>query len=122
MVERIDTDPAPDPQADPLSLTLKAAGDPTRRAILTHLAQEGPARVTDIAARFDMSLNAVSKHIMVLEKAGLVTRRTKWREHLIEVNLAPLTQAFRWFQDLRSVWDLRLDALEAHFTKDKTDD
>jgi DNA-binding transcriptional ArsR family regulator len=122
MVERIDTDPAPDLQGDPLSLTLKAAGDPTRRAILTHLAQEGPARVTDIAARFDMSLNAVSKHIMVLEKAGLVTRRTRWREHLIEVNLAPLTLAFQWFKDLRSVWELRLDALEAHFAKDKTDD
>jgi DNA-binding transcriptional ArsR family regulator len=118
MVERIDTDPAP----DPLSLTLKASGDPTRRAILTHLAQEGPARVTDIAARFDMSLNAVSKHIMVLEKAGLVIRRTRWREHLIEANLEPLQQAFRWFTDLRSIWDLRLDALEAHFTKDKTDD
>ncbi|MBN8633379.1 MAG: winged helix-turn-helix transcriptional regulator [Rhodobacterales bacterium] len=118
MVERIDSDPAP----DPLSQTLKAAGDVTRRAILTHLAQEGPARVTDIAARFDMSLNAVSKHIMVLERAGLVTRRTQWREHLIEVNLAPLTQAFRWFQDLRSIWDLRLDALETHFAKDKTND
>lgn len=122
MVERIDSPPADDPQGDPLSLTLKAAGDPTRRAILTHLAQEGPARVTDIAARFDMSLNAVSKHIMVLERAGLVSRRTKWREHLIEVNLAPLQQAFSWFQDLRSIWELRLDALEAHFTKDKTDD
>lgn len=126
MVERIDTnpasDPTPDPQTDPLSRTLKAAGDPTRRAILTHLAQEGPARVTDIAARFDISLNAVSKHIMVLEKAGLVTRRTKWREHLIEVNLAPLTQVFRWFQDLRSVWDLRLDDLEAHLAKEMTDD
>ncbi|WP_103257968.1 ArsR/SmtB family transcription factor [Tabrizicola aquatica] len=120
MVERIDANPAP--ETDPLSLTLKAAGDPTRRAILTHLAQEGPARVTDIAARFDISLNAVSKHIMVLEKAGLVTRRTKWREHLIEANLAPLTLAFRWFQDLRSVWDLRLDALEAHLAKETTDD
>jgi DNA-binding transcriptional ArsR family regulator len=118
MVERIASDPAP----DPLSLMLKAAGDPTRRAILTHLAQEGPARVTDIAARFDISLNAVSKHIMVLEKAGLVARRTRWREHLIEVQLEPLAQAFRWFNDLRSVWDLRLDALEAHFTKDQKDD
>lgn len=105
-----------------MSLTLKAAGDPTRRAILTHLAQEGPARVTDIAARFDISLNAVSKHIMVLEKAGLVIRRTRWREHLIEVQLEPLARAFRWFNDLRSIWDLRLDALDAHFTKDKTDD
>ncbi len=122
MVERIDSDPAPDPQIDPLSAILKAAGDPTRRAILTHLAQEGPARVTDIAARFDISLNAVSKHIMVLEKAGLVSRRTQWREHLIEVQLQPLDQAFRWFQDLRSIWDLRLDALETHFAKDKTDD
>lgn len=118
MVERIDISAAP----DPLSLTLKAAGDPTRRAILTHLAQEGPARVTDIAARFDMSLNAVSKHIMVLERAGLVIRRTKWREHLIEVQLEPLQQAFRWFNDLRSIWDLRLDALEAHLTQEKTDD
>lgn len=118
MVERIDSDPAP----DTLSLTLKAAGDPTRRAILTHLAQEGSVRVTDIAARFDMSLNAVSKHIMVLERAGLVIRRTQWREHLIEVNLSPLILAFRWFQDLRSIWDLRLAALEAHLTKDKTHD
>jgi DNA-binding transcriptional ArsR family regulator len=126
MVERIDSKPRPaprdDPPGDPLSLTLKAASDPTRRSILTHLAQEGPARVTDIAARFDMSLNAVSKHIMVLEKAGLVTRRTKWREHLIEVNLAPLTQAFGWFEGLRSIWELRLDALDAHLTKEKTDD
>jgi DNA-binding transcriptional ArsR family regulator len=96
MVERIDSDPAP----DPLSLTLKAAGDPTRRAILTNLAQEGPARVTDIAARFDISLNAVSKHIMVLEKAGLVLRKTQWREHLIEVQLEPLQQAFRWLKQV----------------------
>jgi DNA-binding transcriptional ArsR family regulator len=118
MVERIDSDPAP----DPLSLTLKAAGDPTRRAILTHLAQEGPSRVTDIAARFDMSLNAVSKHIMVLEKAGLVSRRTKWREHLIELRMTPLSEVDQWFRQLRSIWDLRLDALQAHFAKDKTDD
>jgi DNA-binding transcriptional ArsR family regulator len=118
MVERIDSDPAP----DALSLTLKAAGDPTRRAILTHLAQEGPSRVTDIAARFDISLNAVSKHIMVLERAGLVRRKTQWREHLIEIQLQPLTETFRWFGDLRSIWDLRLDALEAHFAKDKTND
>jgi DNA-binding transcriptional ArsR family regulator len=114
MVERI--------ESDPLSLTLKAAGDPTRRAILTHLAQEGPARVSDIASRFDISLNAVSKHIMVLERAGLVSRRTQWREHLIEVQLEPLTRAFRWFNDLRSIWDLRLDDLQTHLTKDKTDD
>ena len=79
MAERIDD--------DPLTLILKAASDPTRRAILTHLAQEGPTRVTEIAMRFDTSLNAVSKHIMVLERAGLTRRRTIWREHLIEVQL-----------------------------------
>lgn len=114
MVERID--------ADPLSLILKAASDPTRRAILTHLAQEGPTRVTDLAARFDASLNAVSKHIMVLERAGLVSRRTQWREHLIEVQIAPLAEVDRWFSGLRSIWALRLDALEAHFAKDDSDD
>ena len=114
MVERIDS--------DPLSLILKAASDPTRRAILTHLVQEGPLRVTDIAARFDMSLNAVSKHIMVLERAGLVSRRTQWREHLIEAEMAPLAETDRWFASLRSVWELRLDALSDHFEKDDKDD
>lgn len=114
MVERIDS--------DPLYLILKAASDPTRRAILTHLAQEGPTRVTEIAQRFDMSLNAVSKHIMVLERAGLASRRTQWREHLIEVQMAPLAEVDRWFASLRSIWALRLDALDAHFAKDAKDD
>ena len=114
MVERIAT--------DPLTQILKAASDPTRRSILTHLAQEGPARVTEIAARFDISLNAVSKHIMVLESAGLVSRRTQWREHLIEVQMAPLADIDRWFASLRSIWDQRLEALDTLITKDKNDD
>lgn len=114
MVERIGS--------DPLSLILKAASDPTRRAILTHLAQEGPTRVTDLAARFDASLNAVSKHIMVLERAGLVSRRTQWREHLIEVQMQPLAEIERWFKDLRGIWALRLDALDAILAKDAKDD
>lgn len=114
MVERIDS--------DPLTLILKAAGDPTRRAILTFLAQEGPTRVTEIAARFDISLNAVSKHIMVLEKAGLVSRKTQWREHLIEVQMQPLAEVDAWFSSLRSVWELRLDALQTHFEQEKRDD
>jgi DNA-binding transcriptional ArsR family regulator len=105
-------------QSDQLTLILKAASDVTRRAILTHLAQEGPARVTDIAARFDMSLNAVSKHIMVLERAGLVCRRTQWREHLIEVQMAPLAEIDQWFSGLRSIWDLRLESLGTLLTKE----
>ncbi len=100
---------------------MKAASDPSRRAILTLLAQHGPTRVTEIAARFDMSLNAVSKHIKVLEAAGLVTRRTLWREHLIEVRLEPLAAVDAWFSQLRSIWALRLDAL-SHLLEEKTDE
>jgi len=95
-----------------LNAILKAASDPTRRVILTMLAQQGPLRVTDIARQFDMSLNSVSKHIKVLENAGLVLRRTEWREHLIEVQMAPLSAVDDWFAGLRSIWALRLDALE----------
>lgn len=113
MVERNDT--------DLLSTVLKAASDPTRRAILTLLAQEGPLRITDIAARFDISLNSVSKHIKVLETAGLVTRRTEWREHLIEVQMGPLSLVDQWFNELRSIWALRLDALEAALKEDDND-
>ncbi len=109
-------------ERDTLGLILKAASDPTRREILTHLAQEGPTRVTELAARFDMSLNSVSKHIRVLERAGLVSRRTRWREHLIEVEMAPLSEVDRWFDGLRSIWELRLEALEAHFAKEPNDE
>lgn len=104
MVERKDQ--------DTLSLVLKAASDPTRRSILTLLAQNGAQRVTVIAAHFDMSLNAISKHIKVLEAAGLVTRRTEWREHLIEIRMDPLTHVDGWFAGLKSIWALRLDALD----------
>lgn len=105
-----------------LSSVLKAASDPTRRAILTLLAQHGPLKVTEIHARFDLSLNAVSKHIKVLERAGLVRRRTEWRDHLIDVDMAPLTEVDRWFGELRSIWDLRLEALDHLMTKGDHDD
>lgn len=97
---------------------LKAASDPTRRAILTLLAQQGPLRVTQIAGHFDMSLNSVSKHIKVLERAGLASRRTEWREHLIEVQMDPLRLVDRWFEDLRSIWALRLEALDDLLTQE----
>ena len=104
MVERYDS--------NRLTEVLKAASDPTRRALLTILVQEGPARVTDLAARFDMSLNSVSKHIKVLESAGLVSRRTEWREHLIAPEMEPLKVVDDWFAQLRSTWEMRLDHLE----------
>lgn len=103
-----------DPEA--LGRILKAASDPTRRAILTLLAQHGAMRVTELAAQFDISLNAVSKHIKTLEAAGLVSRRTEWREHLIEVRMTPLKLVDAWFRELRSIWEMRLEALDTILT------
>ncbi|PSL20619.1 ArsR/SmtB family transcription factor [Shimia abyssi] len=105
-----------------LSAILKAASDPTRRAILTLLAQHGPMKVTHIARQYDQSLNAISKHIKVLETAGLVSRRTEWREHLIEVQMEPLSAIDLWFTQLRSIWALRFDTLEAALTEETDND
>jgi len=105
-----------------LSESLKAVSDPTRRSILTTLVQQGPSRVTELAAMYDMSLNSVSKHIKVLEKANLVSRKTLGRVHLIEANLTPVTEVEDWFKELRSIWDIRLEALETLILKENTDD
>lgn len=105
-----------------LTAILKATSDPTRRAILTLLAQHGPTRVTDLARRFDMSLNSVSKHIKTLETAHLVGRRTEWREHLIELKPERIGLIDQWFKDLRSIWELRLETLETLVTEETFDD
>jgi DNA-binding transcriptional ArsR family regulator len=101
----------PDARPD-LDLTLGALADPTRRAILVRLSA-GETRVTDIAAPFEMSLNAVSKHIRVLERARLVRRRRAGREHFLAVNRAPLDEAAAWIETQRALWTQRLDVLEA---------
>ncbi len=106
---------------DILSRILKAAGDTTRRQILTLLVQEGPLRVTALASHFDMSLNSVSKHIKVLEEAGLVTRRTLGREHFIAAELDPLRHTEQWFAQLKSIWELRLQALDQLLTSKEHD-
>lgn len=105
-----------------LSDILKAASDATRRSLLTTLVQEGPTRVTDLANHYEMSLNAVSKHIKVLEAAGLVSRRTLGRTHLIEANLEPIQRIDDWFQSLRSTWELRLEKLDQLLTEERTHD
>lgn len=105
-----------------LTIILKAASDPTRRAILTLLAQHGPMRVTDLARHFKMSLNSVSKHIKTLESASLVSRRTEWREHLIELEAARLSLVDQWFHDLRSIWALRLEKLDDLVIKENEND
>lgn len=79
-------------------------------------------RVTDIHSRFEMSLNSISKHIKVLERVGLVARRTEWREHLIEVQMGPLSEIDAWFASLRSIWDLRLEALDNILSEGDTHD
>jgi len=94
-----------------LSAQLKAVSDTTRRSLLTQLSQQGPGRVTDLANYYDMSLNAVSKHIKILEEAGLVTRRKIGRTHWIEANIEPLAIVDTWLSELKSIWELRLDKL-----------
>ncbi len=94
-----------------LDRTLAALGDPTRRAILRRLSR-GETRVTDLAEPFKISLNSVSKHIRVLEKASLVTRRREGREHWLAFNRKPLDEASAWIEAMRRFWDERLDVLE----------
>jgi DNA-binding transcriptional ArsR family regulator len=93
-----------------LDQTMMALADPTRRAILKHLSRK-EARVTEIARPFDMSLNAVSKHILILERARLVHRRRLGREHFLSVNPEPLDEAANWIDEYRRTWEERLDRL-----------
>ena len=92
--------------------TLIALADETRRDILKRLAA-GDARVTEIAAPFDISLNSVSKHIRILERAGLVRRRVSGRDHFLSLDPAPLDAATAWMHRERLAWTARLDRLEA---------
>jgi len=94
-----------------LDRTLTALADPTRRAILQRLSS-GEARVTDVARPFSISLNAVSKHILVLERARLVKRRKVGRDHYLSYRSEPLDAAAKWIAETRSFWALRLDTLE----------
>ena len=97
---------------DELSILLKAVCDSTRRSLLTLLCQQGPTRVTDLANCYDMSLNAISKHIKVLEKSGLVIRKTIGRSHWIEADLSRIALMDDWLSSLKSIWDIRLEKLE----------
>jgi len=96
--------------ADPLSSTLFALSDPTRRAILARLAS-GDATVMELAAPYDMSLAAVSKHLKVLETTGLISRskEAQWRRCHLEA--APLRAVSVWLEDYRRFWDRSLDSL-----------
>ena len=90
-----------------------AIADPTRRAILNVLA-EGDTNVGSLAERFPISLNGVSKHVKVLERAGLVERTVQGREHRLRLNAEPMQEAARWLEHYRKLWNTRLDALEGY--------
>ncbi|MBZ5607233.1 MAG: metalloregulator ArsR/SmtB family transcription factor [Acidobacteriia bacterium] len=103
-----------------LDRVFAAVADPTRRAILDALGRK-PATVTEVAKRFPVSLNAVSKHLMTLERAGLITREIRGRQHLCRVRTEPLGEAVTWMQRSYQFWQARLDALEEHLkTKKRT--
>ena len=101
-----------------LDATFGALADPTRRAIFAALG-EGEKRVTEVAAPFDMSLNAVSKHIKKLEAAGLVRRRRDGRDHFLEADPTPLKEAATWVEQAQRRWNARLDRLEALLAKEE---
>jgi DNA-binding transcriptional ArsR family regulator len=98
---------------DQLSLTFAALADPTRRSILTRLA-EGEATVGELAAPFPVSMPAISRHLKVLERAGLIVRgRDKqWRPTRLQAE--PLDDAMAWMQSRKQTWEARMDRLDAH--------
>jgi DNA-binding transcriptional ArsR family regulator len=102
-----------------LDQTYAALADPTRRAILTRLQQQ-EARVTELAAPFNMSLNAVSKHLQALERAGLIRREVRGREHYLSANPEPLQYAADWLNAYQQFWDHRLERLETFLRQKKT--
>jgi DNA-binding transcriptional ArsR family regulator len=96
-----------------LDQTFAALADPTRRAILTRL-KDGERRVTDLARPLPMSLAAVSKHIVVLEQAGLVRRAVRGRDHYLQANPDQLAAAGHWITAYTGFWEARVDALIDH--------
>jgi len=96
-----------------LDRTFGALADPTRRRILEHLAH-GDRCVTDLARPYSMSLPAVSKHLRVLEKAGLVRRRRDGRVHRLRLETAPMQEAQKWIEEYRQFWEESFDRLDEY--------
>ncbi len=105
---------------DQLSLTFAALADPTRRSIITRLA-EGEATVSELAEPFAMSLPAISRHLKVLERAGLIVRgrEAQWRPSRLRPD--PLDDAVGWMEARKRTWEVRMDRLEAHLRRKRSD-
>ena len=99
-----------------LDRTFAALADPTRRRILQHLAQ-GDRCVTDLAKPHRMSLPAVSKHLRVLERAGLIRRRRCGRVHRLKLQAKPMRQAQQWIEEYRRFWEERFDRLDQYLNE-----
>jgi DNA-binding transcriptional ArsR family regulator len=99
---------------DELTDVMTALSHPTRRAIIEHLAN-GPARFLEIAKRFDTALNAVTKHLKLLERAGLIERRKQGREVYISLRGKPLKEVAQWVHVYERFWNQRLDEFEHYF-------
>ena len=106
-----------DRHRDHLGDVFAAIADPTRRAIVQILARR-PATISQIARPFPVSFNAVSKHMMVLERARLVHREIRGREHVCRLRPGALRQANVWLEQYRQFWESRLDALEAYVARE----
>ena len=102
---------------DALSVTFAALADPTRRAILERLATAGEATVNELAEPFDVSLQAISKHLKVLERAGLITRGRDAQFRPCRLEAEPLNLAVDWIETHRTVWEDRFDRLAQHLKK-----
>jgi len=105
-------------QSARLDGVFNALCDPTRRAILARLTG-ADARVTEIAGDFPISLNSISKHIRMLERAGLLRRSIVGRDHVLSLNAAPLAEAMAWIERYRRFWEGRLAALESYVINKK---
>jgi DNA-binding transcriptional ArsR family regulator len=99
---------------DQLSVTFSALADPTRRAILARLAADGEVSVNELAEPFPLSVQAVSKHLKVLERAGLITRGRTAQLRPSRLEGAPLLAVSEWLEQYRAVWEGRLDRLAGH--------
>jgi DNA-binding transcriptional ArsR family regulator len=102
---------------DELTAVLTAIAHPTRRAIIGRLAAQGPTRFLDVAKPFDTALNAVTKHLKLLERAGLIERRKQGREVFISFRGEPLQQVAGWVHDYERFWNGQLDQFEQHFKR-----
>ena len=104
-------------RSEELDLVFRALADGTRRGILAQLAREGQSSVGEVAEPYDVSAPAISKHLRVLEEAGLIEREIDGRIHRLRLGSAPLDDAMQWIERTRSFWESQIDSLARHLER-----